>query len=157
MKRTIRTFIAKIPLAKPLYNAAKRWRNILVMKMMQPVMKANHQNKRDIEKLIMRLDGKSAMSELYRVLKPGGKAMINVPIKMELKETLQDDRYNTDELRKRYYGQCDHVRQYGTDFEEKLRNAGFNVTVLTPNKDMPDSEIKKYGLLRHEVVYICEK
>lgn len=30
-KQTIRSFIAKIPLAIPLYNAVKRWRNILVI------------------------------------------------------------------------------------------------------------------------------
>lgn len=102
-------------------------------------------------------DDKAAMLELYRVLKQGGKAMINVPIKMELKETLQDERYNTDDLRRRYYGQSDHLRQYGADFEDKLKDAGFKVTVLMPNEDMPDSEIKKYGLQRYQVVFICEK
>ena len=102
-------------------------------------------------------DDKGSMLELYRVLKPGGKAMINVPIKMELKETLQDNRYNTDELRKRYYGHSDHVRQYGADFADKLRDSGFKVTVLLPNENKPESELKKYGLLRDEVVFICEK
>lgn len=312
MKQTIRTFFTKIPLAKPLYYAAKRCRNILVMKSMQPVIDAYHQNKKDIEKLIIRLDGenkkaseehflkietmllelydagilqkkecpvcggqtevflpyskrikeprtnvkcphclsferhrcywpilkewfgsikpgetvkllhfsperglrqnieqyasidywpvdinpkfdppkgirevadiarlqfkendfdfiicnhvlehvpddKSGMSELHRVLKQGGKAMINVPIKMDMKETLQDERYNTDELRKRYYGHTGHVRQYGADFADKLRDSGFKVTVLLPNENKPESELKKYGLLRDEVVFICEK
>ena len=102
-------------------------------------------------------DDHVAMLELYRVLKQGGKAMINVPIKMELKETFQDERYNTDVLRRLYYGQSDHLRQYGADFENKLEDAGFKVTVLMPNKDMLDSEIKKYGLQRYQVVFICEK
>lgn len=49
------------------------------------------------------------------------------------------------------------VKEYGSDFVDKLRNAGFKVTILWPNKDKSDSEIKKYGLLRHQVVLICEK
>lgn len=102
-------------------------------------------------------DDKSGMSELHRVLKKGGKAMINVPIKMDMKETLQDERYNTDELRKRYYGHTGHVRQYGADFADKLRDSGFKVTVLKPNEDKPDSVLKKYGLQRNQVVFICEK
>ena len=102
-------------------------------------------------------DDKTAMSELYRVLKYGGKAMINVPIKMEMIETLQDDRYNTEELRKLYYGQGDHLRFYGADYVEKLKNAGFKVMVLRPNAHLDESEIEKYGLKRSQKVFICEK
>ena len=102
-------------------------------------------------------DDKKAMSELYRVLKPGGKAMINVPIKMQMKETLEKEEYNTPELRTRYYGQSDHLRYYGADFGDKLRESGFYVTFLRPNADMSDEELEKYGLQKYQTVFICEK
>ena len=69
MKQTIKTLVTKIPLAKPLYHAAKRWRNILVMKSMQPVMNAIHQNKRDIERLILKLDSKNKKAREEHLLK----------------------------------------------------------------------------------------
>ena len=66
MKRTIRTFIAKIPLAKPLYNAAKRWRNILVMKMMQPVighLRARKEGKRETDEFRAASDKQELLRE----------------------------------------------------------------------------------------------
>lgn len=78
-----------------------------------------------------------ALAELYRSLKPGGWASIQVPI---LGEITQEDESITDPAeRLRKFGQSDHVRQYGADFKQRLENAGFIVLeILKP--EFLDSE-----------------
>lgn len=102
-------------------------------------------------------DDKKAMKELYRVLNRGGIAILNVPIKKSLETTLEKAEYNTPELREKYYGQADHVRFYGNDYVQRLKDAGFDVDVVCPNKDRDDKEIKKYGLTRNGEIYVCRK
>lgn len=71
-------------------------------------------------------DDRKALTELFRVLKPNGWGSIQVPMKGE---STQEDLSITDpEERSRLYGQDDHVRQYGRDFPERLRDAGFDVS-----------------------------
>ena len=73
-------------------------------------------------------DDKKAMKELYRVLKPGGWASLQVPIKGNV---TQEDLSITDpKERLRLYGQEDHVRYYGHDFTDRLKNAGFKVSII---------------------------
>ncbi len=73
-------------------------------------------------------DDRAAMSEILRVLKPGGWGSLQVPIKGE---TTEEDLSITDPReRRRRYGQEDHVRQYGRDYHERLRAAGFDVLAL---------------------------
>lgn len=66
-------------------------------------------------------DDKKAMRELRRVLAPGGTALISVPIR-NATFTLEN-LPNANPIRD--YGQIDHVRYYGTDFYDRLREAGF--------------------------------
>jgi len=98
---------------------------------------------------------KKAMEELYRVLKPGGKAIIQVPLNPNYKETYEDPSFNTPELRLKHYGQSDHVRHYGLDFKEKLENVGFKVSdnfII----DMDEKSVKKYGIT-NENLFDCTK
>ena len=100
-------------------------------------------------------DDKKAMEELYRVLKPGGNAIIQVPINPNYKETYEDPSFNTPELRLKHYGQSDHVRYYGLDFKEKLENIGFKVSdnfII----DMDEKSAKKYGIT-NEKLFDCTK
>jgi SAM-dependent methyltransferase len=73
-------------------------------------------------------DDRNAMRELRRVLRPGGWAVIQVPI---LRETTVEDPTEQDPAeRLRRFGQDDHVRVYGADFFERLRDAGFRPTTI---------------------------
>lgn len=69
-----------------------------------------------------------AMSELYRILRKGGKAIIQTPFAERLHE---DPSINTEELRLRHYGQDDHVRIYDVEtLKERLTLVGFVVEHL---------------------------
>lgn len=100
-------------------------------------------------------DEKKALAELYRVLSPSGVAFLNVPIIRE--RTLENPAYNTPELRFKYYGQDDHVRAYGKDYPERLKNAGFEVEKVEIRNLVSDEEIKKYGLIENETIFLCRK
>ena len=100
-------------------------------------------------------DDKKAMSELYRVLKPGGLALLNVPMR-NTPATLENPEYNTPELRLKYYGQDDHVRFYGLDYVDRLSSVGFHVHQFML-EDMDEKTLKKYGLKNDEKTFWCEK
>lgn len=100
---------------------------------------------------------RQAMSEIRRTLKPDGTAFMNVPIDGTLDETLEEPAYNTDELRLKYYGQCDHVRKYGRDYPERLKRAGFSVTGVAVEEYFSPDEIERYGLSRQEWIFACRK
>lgn len=94
-----------------------------------------------------------ALSELKRVLKKNGIAFINVPIDNSLEETLEDPAINTDILRLKYYGQCDHVRKYGRDYQKHLEAAGFSVKCVTAQELFSYEDIYTYGLLPDDQIY----
>lgn len=100
-------------------------------------------------------DDRKAMSELYRVLKPGGLAFLNVPMRNTPK-TLENPEYNTPELRQKYYGQADHVRYYGLDYPDRLKSVGFRVQLFTMD-GIDDKTLKRYGLDRNEKIFLCGK
>jgi len=103
-------------------------------------------------------DDVSAMNELFRVLKPGGKGILQVPYSLKLEKTYEDERYRTPEERERHFGQFDHVRIYGKDYPERLKGCGFNVKVIDQNIDMPHvKNIDKYALNKKEQLFVVEK
>lgn len=98
-----------------------------------------------------------AMSEIYRVLKPGGWAIIQSPIDNNREKTYEDPSITQPEDRERAFGQNDHVRAYGRDYAERLRNAGFNVTEDNFAQHLGDEQIKRFGLDKGEIIYFCIK
>lgn len=76
-------------------------------------------------------DDRKAMSEIYRVLKPGGVAILQVPLQIGRDVTDEDPSVTNPAERLRRFGQEDHVRFYGAaDFETRLKAAGFEVDGL---------------------------
>lgn len=99
-----------------------------------------------------------AMSEIYRVLKPGGWAIIQVPFFSPVGNVTYEDKSIVDSKeRQSVYGQDDHVRLYGTDYPDRLRQAGFSVKEDRFIDELGQDLIKKYALPRNETIYFCSK
>lgn len=101
------------------------------------------------------LEDRQAIHEMYRVLKPGGWALISVPIRLDQK-TFEDPTLTSPEERERAFGEAQHVRFYGYDLADRLETAGFQVQLdLATNVDSQAQE--KYGLRLDENIFFCTK
>ena len=102
-------------------------------------------------------DDRLAMRELYRVLNPGGWALIMVPVEPERAVTFEDPTVVTPEARERTFHQCDHVRIYGRDVQQRLEEAGFTVNRHRYAKELGPEAVRKYRLKRTDDVFFCTK
>jgi predicted SAM-dependent methyltransferase len=98
-----------------------------------------------------------AMQELYRILKPGGTAILQIPQDLKRKHTFEDDSITNRKERERIFGQYDHVRIYGRDYFDKLRSIGFNVKEVAYTTQLSPEELDKYRLAKGEVIPVCYK
>lgn len=97
-----------------------------------------------------------AISELARVLKKDGVCVITVPIDEEHK-TLEEAWIDTDELRIKYYGEANHVRMFGNDFEQILKRSGLNGRKIYAMDLLDRKERRKAGLKKKEYFWLCTK
>jgi len=102
-------------------------------------------------------DDEKAMRELFRILKPGGWALLQSPIDCDRGKTFEDSNVLSPEERKRVFGHPNHVRIYGRDYKERLARAGFNIKPDDYVRRLQSDVIKKYGLLEDEIIYFCTK
>ena len=104
------------------------------------------------------IDDELAISEIYRVLKPGGWAILQVPISAILEKTYEDNSILSKRSREKHFGQFDHVRIYGQDYPKRLEKAGFKVERANPINDSWYIEnISKYALNTDEDLFIAHK
>lgn len=101
------------------------------------------------------VDDLKAMRELARVLSSDGLALVQVPWRPTL-DTDEDPAAPVAE-RIRRFGQADHVRYYGRDFEERLRAAGLSPVRLTPADVLEDVLIRRSGLVADESVWLAAR
>ncbi|MBA2525505.1 MAG: methyltransferase domain-containing protein [Pyrinomonadaceae bacterium] len=102
-------------------------------------------------------DDAKAMRELYRVLKPGGFAILQVPISNLMEKTYEDFSVKDPKERESMFGQIDHVRLYGRDYSTRLERAAFRVTTAGPADFLEPQLIADYRLLADEKLFVCEK
>lgn len=98
-----------------------------------------------------------AMSELYRVMKPGGWGIFQVPISYQRQTTYEDVNIVTKEERKEKFGQYDHVRIYGLDYYKRLEDVGFDVDRVDYTSKMKTEDVKRYCLEKGEILPVVHK
>ena len=102
-------------------------------------------------------DDNKAMSELFRVLAPNGIGIFQIPQDLSREFTFEDDSVTDPKERAIIFGQYDHVRVYGRDYFDKLREIGFNVAAIDYTKKLTKKEIDKYRLAQGELIPVCRK
>lgn len=101
-----------------------------------------------------------AIEEIYRVLKPDGAAILQVPFSGKNGHTFELDSYDyTDKkMNMKLYGHPGHVRRYGEkDYLAKLKTIGFKVKLDNYVQTFSDADIAKYGLDKNKTIYVCHK
>lgn len=97
------------------------------------------------------------MKELYRMMKPGGWGIFQVPQDISRQQTYEDKSITTPEEREKHFWQKDHVRLYGLDYADRLKSVGFDVIEEDYTKTLSDKETDYYRLPRREKIYLCRK
>ncbi|MFA6468664.1 MAG: methyltransferase domain-containing protein [Bacteroidota bacterium] len=99
---------------------------------------------------------RKAMREFFRVVKKGGWAVLLVPISAD--KTIEYPNVTDPAQRLALYGQEDHVRRYGPDYIDRLRESGFAVIKVTPDEYMKESDRVLYGITDESGdIYYCTK
>ena len=102
-------------------------------------------------------DDSKAMKELFRVLKPGGYGIFQIPQDLNRETTFEDNTITDKTERAKIFGQYDHVRVYGRDYFDKLRSIGFKVEEVDYTASLSTEEIEKYCLAKGEIIPVVYK
>ncbi|MDX1350102.1 MAG: class I SAM-dependent methyltransferase [Putridiphycobacter sp.] len=102
-------------------------------------------------------DDLQCMKELYRIMKPGGWGIMQVPIDSSRTETYEDWSITTPEEREKHFWQYDHVRLYGLNYPKRLEEAGFKVDIVDFSKELPSEVFERYRIPKTELLYIVSK
>jgi SAM-dependent methyltransferase len=99
------------------------------------------------------VDDRLAMSQIFRVLKPGGKAILQVPFSPK-HLTFEDFSITNPIQRQHLFGQHDHVRIYGSDYFDRLKEVGFTTERISLALNM---EYLQFDLNQKEEIFLASK
>lgn len=102
-------------------------------------------------------DDRKAMRELFRVLKPGGWAILNSRLDTDAERTRPNPDLPPPEVRAQSVQQDFAFRIYGRDFADQLREAGFDVDVVSFGQSLSPKEIERYYLHIPGDIYLCRR
>jgi SAM-dependent methyltransferase len=106
------------------------------------------------------MDDFAALSEIYRVLAPGGKALLLVPIPLDLRitdELSKSNQHLMDDESIRRFGQSDHIRMYcKSDFIQRIKSVGFHLEMVTKSL-YPIGTFDLLGLVKTSCLYVAVK
>lgn len=102
-------------------------------------------------------DHQKAISELFRVLKPGGWGIVQIPQDLARETTYEDDSITDAKERTKIFGQYDHLRVYGLDFPNFLEKAGFEVEMIDYTKQFSQEELDRFRLAEGELIPVIRK
>lgn len=98
-------------------------------------------------------DDRQAMRELFRVLRPGGTALLTVPVNPTRQETYSDPGVTSKVARAAHFNAPDHRRYYGLDFAGRLRDVGFEAETFR----MTQAQEVTYSLMPMEWLYVATR
>ncbi|WP_231643951.1 class I SAM-dependent methyltransferase [Mycolicibacterium baixiangningiae] len=99
------------------------------------------------------VDDRKALAEMHRILRPGGLALLMFPIVEGWGHTYENPAHTSAADRTRYFAQSDHVRMFGADVRDRIRDVGFTLTEFTAQEPY----VARYGLMRGEKVFVATK
>jgi len=102
-------------------------------------------------------DDTKAIQELYRVLKKGGMAILQIPQDLKRATTFADNSIVNQKDRAAIFGQYDHVRIYGRDYFDKLRSIGFTVIEEDYTSKLDPKSVERFCLAKGEIIPVCFK
>lgn len=98
-------------------------------------------------------DDSRAMTEILRVLKPGGYAILHVPINYSMNDTYEDSTITNPREREKHFRQRDHHRLYGLDYPERLSKLGFKILADNYLDELDEPTKERYRLPYKELMY----
>lgn len=91
-----------------------------------------------------------ALRELHRVLKPGARLICQTPYASRLTKTLEEPLFQSPDDRLFFYAQDDHLRFFGTDIEQIIKNVGFAGQLVPHTEILPEVDPESLGVNEKE-------
>jgi SAM-dependent methyltransferase len=106
-----------------------------------------------VNHVLEHVDDRAALRELNRILTPGGRLILTVPLVEGWEETYEDPAIATPEGRLRAYTDALHLRLYGRDFPDRVAAFGFRVAAFAA----VEPDVSRHALQRGEKVFVATK
>ena len=118
------------------------------------------------------IEDRKAIKQIYDALAVNGKFITLVPQELKSSKTYEDYSIVTEADRLKHFGQRDHVRLYGLDFSQRLKEVGFHVKIHyieSAEQDISNiicdekiqlannNDSKNFGFIANDIIYECTK
>ncbi len=102
-------------------------------------------------------DDAQALREVFRVLRPGGHAILQTPYASGLNNTFEDPAIRSEQACLQAYGQEDHRRLYGQDIVRRFEASGLRSLMKTHSQVLPAIDCVRFGVNPLEPFLLYQK